>query len=76
MSKNSGNHWNDIKCPFFHNDNNVSIVCEGLFEDSSIRHTFPNGTLKRQFQKDYCNGIHECEDCQIYQLANKKYEGG
>lgn len=74
MSSNRGNHWISIRCPFFHNDNNISIVCEGCDEASSIRQTFADGNSKRKWQKYYCNDIHDCEDCPIYQMANKKYE--
>lgn len=70
----SGNYeWCFIKCPFFHNDNSVSIVCEGVLEDSAIRHTFPNGATKKQWQQDYCYDIKGCEGCAIYKLANEKY---
>lgn len=74
MSSNNSNHWQQIKCPFFHNDNFNSIVCEGFFADSSVRHTFATTKAKWHWEREYCYKIHECALCPIYNLANEKYE--
>lgn len=66
--------WARVKCPFFHGDNSVSIICEGCEEKSSIRQTFANGEMRRDWEKVYCDEHDKYPLCPIYQLAMRKYE--
>lgn len=66
--------WAKVVCPFFHGDNGVSIICEGCYEDSSIRQTFANGTLRKEWEELYCNEHKMYEKCPIYSIVNHKYD--
>ena len=67
-------YWANIMCPFFHNDNINSIVCEGYFSDSVVRHTFRCKGDREKWEKQYCMDIKGCAVCPVYQFANGKYE--
>ena len=76
MSKQQGKqgHWVQIKCPFFNGDTSTSIVCEGCHKYSSVRQTFANGAVKREWNERYCFGLKSYEQCPVYLMAMKKYE--
>ena len=65
----------DIKCPFFHNHNEISICCESMIPEASIRHTFLGKDAKGK--KERHSRIFCCakfENCESYQAIMKKYD--
>lgn len=67
-------HWKQIKCPFFRTDNFNSVSCEGINKNTLIRFVFSTKLERQAWQKKYCRQLGGCKECEIYKLANKKYE--
>lgn len=60
-------------CPFYMNDDDTHIWCEGVYPDTSIKHTF-----RRKKDKDVAFCAYCCEyawkKCPLAQAVNKEYE--
>lgn len=63
-----------VKCPYYHEDDTKSIMCEGVVRTSVIRQSFRSKSEKLEWQRKYCNVINEYEKCPIFCVACKKYE--
>ena len=59
-------------CPFFLNDYPLSIVCEGIYGETT-RTNFKNSAFKNVHAKEYCT-TNNCRFCEIYRGNMKKYE--
>lgn len=76
MPRKKQSHWASITCPFFCESDykSRSISCEGKLDGTHIKITFNNNNSLFAWQNKYCKSIGANKECQIYQLANLKYD--
>lgn len=61
------------KCPFYIRDNERTVVCEGLIDNTSVLTKFPTKENKEMHQKCHCfNWPNTCP----VSMHNMKKEGG
>lgn len=63
-----------VKCPYYHEDDTFSIMCEGARRTSVIRQTFKSKKEKMNWQNKYCNEMQGYKNCPVYCVACKKYK--
>lgn len=61
-----------IKCPFYKEQDDYRIRCEGLVPNSSIILAFETKASKVEWRAKYC--YCDYERCKVYFLDNNKYD--
>lgn len=61
-----------VKCPFYISMDNKSITCEGITEDCTNTIKFNKREEKEMHRRIFC--VRKYENCEIYQMLEKKYE--
>lgn len=59
-----------VLCPFYKNDQEKSIVCEGVYSKCIIL-SFGKKAKKDEHVKYYC--ARNFKECEIYKILEKKY---
>lgn len=62
----------DVLCPFFKENKEKGISCEGLTEDSILKLCFNTQKEKELHLKVFCQGKYK--NCEIYNMLERKYE--
>ena len=64
-----------IECPFYIQEKTNTIICEGLFENTSCIHKFKSNTEKRKHENQFC--IHnQGKSCPHHRMLSTLYERG
>ena len=63
-----------IICPFFKDtrNNNQSIVCEGVKQNTALHLTFSNKSRQKEYIEEFC--CNNYKHCRIANMLFKKYE--
>lgn len=64
-----------IECPFYLEEGEGFIACEGLLKKSACKHTFPTDSDKRQYETDFCC-VKGGRNCPHYRAVAFLYETG
>jgi hypothetical protein len=69
-------HYSDkyVLCPFYSQEDNAKIRCEGFAKGNSIQVSFENKELLKAHKRRYCYCIAKHRQCPLYPVINKKYE--
>ena len=62
----------DVLCPFFKRQESKKLLCEGLYENSSLVQQFETIKQKEFHKCNYCKTNYE--KCELYMALNSKYE--
>ena len=62
-----------VKCPYYTNNDNNKIKCEGLSKDSSLHLVFQDCLDRAKYMKEYCNSVFACRDCLLHIALNEKW---
>ena len=63
-----------VKCPFYHDNDNNRIKCEGLSDKSTLHLVFENPGDRARFMREHCNNIQLCRSCVIHKILYNKWE--
>lgn len=61
-----------IKCPFYHSMDYRALTCEGITDDCICVIKFVSHEKKEQHRRIFCS--RKYENCELYQMLEKKYE--
>lgn len=62
-----------VKCPYYANNDNNKIKCEGLSDGSSLHLVFQDCNDRAKYMKEYCYSIDVCKYCLIHNALNIKW---
>lgn len=63
-----------VVCPFYHNEDRLTMYCEGVKEGSTLLNSFRATSDKGEFKSKYCCSMKEHKRCPIAEFLYKKYE--
>lgn len=63
-----------VVCPFYHNENNLTMYCEGVKADSTLLNSFRTTSDKNDFKFTYCCSMEQHKRCPIAEYLYKKYD--
>lgn len=61
-----------VLCPFYKRDDDKTIVCEGIVEDSNICLRYRYEKLYRQQMELFC--CDQYKKCEVYRMLMEKYQ--
>lgn len=66
----------DVVCPLFYTEDRAtsSLSCEGAFERTRVRLSFPGLLARDRHMALYCCKMDGYEQCPYYQATEKKYQ--
>ena len=62
----------NTKCPYFEKDSRLTITCEGMYKDTTVKTEFDTEGHKREFQQKYC--FKYPNECFLQTYKNNLYE--
>ena len=67
---------NDVVCPLFYTEErkSASLSCEGAFEKTKIRLSFPGLLARNKHMARFCCRLDGYEKCPYFQATEKKYQ--
>lgn len=63
-------------CPFYSQQDNLKIHCEGYSKGNRIQISFENKYLMKEHKKRFCNNIKCYRQCPLYPIIEKQYKDG
>ena len=63
----------NVKCPFYHKNDNCKIKCEGLSDNSTIHLVFETPVERAIFMREHCNNVKACQTCLIHKALCEKW---
>lgn len=63
-----------VVCPFYHNEDNLTMYCEGVKEDSTLLNSFRTTSDKNEFKMQKCCSMARHKECPIAEFLYKKYD--
>ena len=63
-------------CPFYSQQDNLKIHCEGFSADNRIQLSFASRQLMRKHKDKHCNNIDGYTHCPLYSIIIKQYKDG
>jgi hypothetical protein len=64
----------EVKCPFYCQEDEHRICCEGVTQRSRTHIVFGGSNLKQEYERRYC--WQDYEKCLVYNMLMSKYEEG
>ncbi len=65
-----------VVCPFYHNEDNLSLYCEGFVEDSTTLLAFRRLDGKKAYKERCCCSLEGYKTCKVAEALTKKHEEG
>ena len=65
---------NSTVCPFYSQEKELKIHCEGYCKGTRIHLCFDCKERKKKHKKLYCNNIYNYESCPLYPAINEQYK--
>lgn len=65
-----------VVCPFYHNEEPLTLYCEGVVPDSTVMNSFRKAFDKREYKLKHCCSMTDHKKCPIAEFLYKKYESG
>ena len=59
-------------CPFYHQEKDCSVHCEGVMKGSSLKLSFVTRAQFEKFRKEKCYG--QWEQCPVAKMLLRKYQ--
>ncbi len=63
----------NVVCPFYLDEEQKTIQCEGIGGARSLRLAFASGRDKREYERRFCMELEECESCPVHRILKEKY---
>ncbi len=63
-----------VVCPFYHNEETLTIYCEGATENSTLLHAFRRTAEKKEYKEIYCCSMEGHKRCPIADALYRKYD--
>lgn len=63
-----------VVCPFYHNEEPLTIYCEGVIEKSTLLLAFREIKDKREYKEGCCCSLDGHKRCPIAEILMRKYE--
>ncbi len=64
-----------IECPFYLDEGDGFITCEGVLKNTECKHQFPNNFFKRNYEEEVCCTLGG-RKCSHYRNLSVLYERG
>jgi len=63
-----------VVCPFYLDEEQKVIQCEGIGGARSLRLAFRSGGEKRKYEEVYCMDMEGCRRCAVHRMLEEKYK--
>ena len=63
-----------VVCPFYHNEDNLTLYCEGIVEKSTLLFAFRELKDKKEYKERCCCSLDGYKQCPLADVLYKKHE--
>lgn len=62
-----------VVCPFYRNNDNNRICCDGVSEGSTVNIVFGDSTKRKRYMECYCDNIDNYKSCKVCEMLHEKW---
>ena len=63
-----------VVCPFYHNEDSLTMYCDGVKEKATLLNHFCTTSDKGEFKSNYCCSMKGHKSCPVAEFLYKKYD--
>ena len=63
-----------VVCPFYHNEDKLTMYCEGVISEATLLNTFRSLSDKGEYKAKFCCSMDGHKKCPIAEYLYRKYD--